>query len=595
MRTLLAIVLLPASTLAQDAPPVGQAAFDAFARARAVVLGETMPEAAPPEVWGASVTLRQGGRRVVADVLAFDRPRSGLIDAAARELPALAGAVDPQTARFTVELAGRPSPIDGSRGLGDVALAIRPGLDGVAVRAGGGTAVVFPDAALAGAMLPSDMVVSALREAMDGRLPPGVEAGPGAWARYADTALKTGEAEAFRAPVTVLAQGDDGFAPTFKHRGGAVIGLQELTPDSMRRWANGMVLHLRSRQYDGLEPYGLRGTLDPRTGAFLSPIDEPFAQALAAHAMLVYGSSAWAPEGEAAAARSGGLVLLRQLALVTPVRVGAMGDLGGDAPLEPEPWSDLAAAAMTTVALGHLDASDFEAYPELAAMRERCAAAVRGAVSLSITGSAVFDPDAPVATHGLLALALVRLGQSDAARGEDTQAGRAAARAIVARVEPELLVGQMPWVLQAMGPDERLVGGDALVRMRELVWQHQLTGPEVEGDDRDLAGGIVFTRGGPPLPTWQTARAAAAAGAMLNDPRLTAEAERAGEFLRVLRTLRFLRQLTIDQSLGHLLEADEIASGGVRAAAWDQRQPSIATSLTLLAVCEALDAAYSPR
>ncbi|GIW74126.1 MAG: hypothetical protein KatS3mg103_0648 [Phycisphaerales bacterium] len=40
----------------------------------------------------------------------------------------------------------------------------------------------------------------------------------------------------------------------------------------------------------------------------------------------------------------------------------------------------------------------------------------------------------------------------------------------------------------------------------------------------------------------------------------------------------FLRQLTADASLDHLLEADELAFGGVRAAVWDQRQPSVATS-----------------
>lgn len=606
MRMLLAITMLAQAALAQDsvpgaqdAPPMGQPAFDAFARARAVVLGEDRPDAELPpdlpEAWGASVTLRQDGRRFVADVLAFDRPRAGLVDAAARELPALVGAIDQGAARFTVELAGRPSMIDGTRGLGDVALSIRPGLDAVAVRTGDASAVVFPDAALAGAMLPSDMVVTALREAMAGRLPAGIADEPGAWERYADAALKRGEAEAFRAPVTVLAQGDDGLAPSMKHRGGRVVGLQELNPERLRDWARDMAAHLQRRRYDGLEPYGLRGTLDPLTGRHLSPIDEPFAQALAAHALLRYGSSSWADEEDAQRATTAGVVLLRQLALVTPVRIGAMEELGDEAPLEPEPWGNPAAAAMTIVALAHLEPAAFEAYPELASMRERCASVVRSAVGLSITGSAIFSDDAPVATHGLLALAMVRLGESDVAQGEDLQAGRAAARAVIARVEPELLVGQMPWVLMALGPGERMTGGEALVRMRELVWQHQLAGPEVDGDDRDLAGGIVFTRGGPPLPTWQSARAAVAAGAMLNDPRLTAEADRAGEFLRVLRTLRFLRQLTVDESLGHLLEADDLAAGGVRAAAWDQRQPSIATSLTLLAVCDALDAAYAPR
>jgi hypothetical protein len=592
MRTLLVMLVLALPALAQDAPPVGEPAFAAFQRARAVVFGEPQGQGELPEVWGVAVTLRQGERRFIADALAFDRARDTLVDAVAREVEPPG---DMDAARLTVELAGRPSAIDGSRGLADAALAIRPGLDAVAVRAGDATAVVFPDAALAGALLPSEAIVVALREALAGRLPPGVADEPGAWGRYADSALRSGEATAFRAAVTVLAQPPDALAPTIVHRGGRVVGLHELTPDSLAQWAADMARHLQRRRHDGLEPYGLTGTLDALTGETLSPIDEPFNQALAAHALLRYGTSAWAPEQDAARARTNGLVLLRQLAFVTPVRLGAMADLGEKAPLEPEPWADPASAAMVLIAMEPLGPEAFDAYPELHAMRERCAGLVRPTVGLSITGSAIFDPKAPAAAHALLARAMVALGASGVATGEDAAIGHAAARAVLTRTEPEMLVSQMPWALTALPPEQPLPESAGLGQMRELVWGHQLEGPAVEGDNRDLAGGIVFTRGGPPLPTWQTARAAAAMGAMLMDERLTGADQRAGEFLKLLRTLRFLRQLTADDSLGHLLADADKPAGGVRAALWDQRQPSVATSLTLMAVCDALDAAHRPR
>ncbi len=591
MRVCLAILVLASFTFAKDLPPSGEEAFAAFSRARAVVFGEAPDNAVLPEVWGVAVTLRQGSRRFIADSLAFDRPRSGLVDAVAREVERPSDG----DARLTVELAGRPSAIDGVRGLADVALSIRPGLDAVAVRAGDATAVVFPDAGLAGAMLPTDMIVAVLREALQNQLPPGVANEPGAWARYADAAVRDGEAIVYRAPVTVLAQPMDAPAPVLIHRGGRVVGMNELTPDALVAWAGDMAEHLNRRRHEGLEPYGLRGTLDALSGEPMSPVDEPFDQALVAHALMRYGTSSWAPADKADRARTVGLVLLRQLAFVTPVRIGAMADLGDEAPLEPEPWGDVASAAMVLISMEPLEAEAFDAYPELHAMRDRCAAVVRAAVGLSITGAAVFDPDVPVSAHALVARATVSLGASDIAGSEDTQIGRAAARAVVTRVEPELLVSQMPWVLAALDVSQPPTGADALRRMRDMVWAHQLEGPAVEGDNRDLAGGIVFTRGGAPLPTWQTARAAAAMGPMLLDPRLTPPETRAGEFLKLLRTLRFLRQLTVDDSLGHLLADTAMSGGGVRAAPWDQRQPSVATSLTLMALCDALDAAYLPQ
>ncbi len=589
LQVLIATVVA-SSTLAQNAPPVGQDAFDAFDRARSIALGE-QPTSEAPSVWAGAVTLRVGPERNVIDAVAFDQPRAGLIDAIAREL---VGTIDPD-ARFTVELAGRPSPIDGARGLVGVASAVRPGLDAVAVLAGDASAVVFPDAALASAALPSDMVIEALRDARANTLPAAVENEPGAWARYADAALRSGEISAFRLPVTALAQVGDAPAPRLLSRGGRVIGLGEINPPAMLAWAGDMASHLQGRRYTGLEPYGLRGTLDPLTGEFLSPVDDPFAQALAAYALLRFGRSGWAPAAQTQSARTAGFVILRQLAFVTPIRIGAMAELGDRAPLEREPWAEPASAAMTLIAMEPLEAEAFELYPELDSMRDRCAQVVRDAGSASITGDPVFADDAPATTHALLARALVALGRSPAGVASDLPIGQDAARSVVNQNGPALLVTQMPWALSALGPDDREDANQILIEMRRLILENQLAGPEVEGDDRDLAGGIVFSRGGPPVPTWQTARAAAALGAMRNDPELTPAADQPARFLELLRTLRFLRQLTADDSLDHLLADPALSAGGVRAALWDQRQPSIATSLALLAACEALDAAFQTR
>lgn len=598
LRSFLIVCLLAASTLAQDAPsdspPIGVEALSAFEHAKAVVFGDEQPSDAALAVWGVAVTLRHGAReRTVAASMALDMPDAGLVAAVARALPQPRAASD----RLTIELAGRPVPIDSGRGLGEATLAISPGLDAIAVRVGGRVETVFPDAALADGMLPTDMIIAAVRRAMDGLLPPGHEPGPGAWERYVDAALRRGEIDLFRAPATVLAQPPDTDAPRFVHRGGRVVARAELTPQALVDWAGDMADNLRRRQHDGLEPYGLLGTPDALTGRATVPVEDPFAQALAAHALARYAASPWAPPERAGRAGTAALVLLRQLAFVTPVRLGALAEMGDNAPLEVEAWSAPAPAAMALIALEHFEEATIEAHPELSAMRDRCAAIVRSTVGLSITGQAVFAPELPENARALAARALLALSRGGIAREDDLAHAHAAARAVAERQGPEMLVSQMPWLFEALpvegfGPAAQAGHmADALRQMRELVRAHTLSGPEVAGPDHDLAGGVVFTRGGPPLPTWQTARAALALAAMLGDDRLTPGQQRPAEFLHLLHMLRFLRQLTVDDSMAHLLADASKSAGGLRAAPWDQRQPAVATALALLAVCEAIDAA----
>jgi hypothetical protein len=80
---------------------------------------------------------------------------------------------------------------------------------------------------------------------------------------------------------------------------------------------------------------------------------------------------------------------------------------------------------------------------------------------------------------------------------------------------------------------------------------------------------------------------------MLADARVTSVAERPAEIGRLLAGLRYLRQLTADESVAWMAVDAQSLAGGVRAAPWDTSQPIDASAMTLLAVlrsAQALDA-----
>jgi hypothetical protein len=182
----------------------------------------------------------------------------------------------------------------------------------------------------------------------------------------------------------------------------------------------------------------------------------------------------------------------------------------------------------------------------------------------------------------------------------------AALRAAYARTPPGEWVGLMPWAGWAeieiaaarrnlAGGDGALVGEAALRDVRELLWRHQVGTSDVSPTDRDLVGGIVFTRGRQPLPTWHSLRPLALAATMMGDPRLTAENEFPGQVLRMLASVRFLRQLCADDAV--MSWADGPA-WGVRAATWTDEQPEEATPMALVVLSEmvrSLDAVAERR
>lgn len=186
--------------------------------------------------------------------------------------------------------------------------------------------------------------------------------------------------------------------------------------------------------------------------------------------------------------------------------------------------------------------------------------------------------------RALVGFALARTGESESAR-ELLSTVRSVENA-------SQYVGLMPW----FGWAERELAGEgeipsavALRQLRGIVTDFQLTAADAGADNLDLVGGVVFTSGALPLPTWQTARPMAFLATMLRDPRLTEPTERDEELASLLNALRFLRQLSATESEGFMYREPAEAAGGVRAATWDQTMSTDATAMTLLTVLETLE------
>ncbi len=478
---------------------------------------------------------------------------------------------------ISLELAGPLVPIAPGE-WSEAALDLAPGIDGVAARIGEQTAAVFPGAMMAGGMDPGRGLAAAVSKA---------GGDPSLIVKKPPELAKDLGAVFYRFRTTHLAQARPGEPPMFLHRGGRVVETRDLTEVALRHWADGLAGNLMRRRWPGVDKYGLQGTYDPVKGTYEGerPFAGPAEQALAMTALHLYwmGNQNTARGDEVHAAI---MALASDLAVVEP----------GETPA----WNDLVAASLfLPFASGAALAEKWreEGRTEFAESARRC----RETLDAALDPTGTFAPGVPDA-----ALSLVLCGLGFAAvpeHGPDAETLarrlRAGIQSVYAATPPGGLVGRMPWLGYAdlaaaareqPGRDGRpeLRSAVALREMRTLVWKHQLRPEDLPGEQRDLAGGVVFTAARNPLPSWQSARPLAFIAAMLGDPRLTDAKEAPGELARLLASLRFLRQLSASEAEGHMYPNPDRALWGVRASLWDQRQPIEATALTLMTVCETL-------
>lgn len=480
-----------------------------------------------------------------------------------------------------LQVAGELTPL-GGRTFQEAVLRLTPGLDGVAARRGGRIESVFPGTMLSTNLSTSGALSAAVNELqIDAPGIGSVRIGIG------DPRISLRQLRddfglvVYMFRVQHIAQVESGGAPRFLFRGGRVVNLGEMSMRSLRSMADQVAEHLLAHKWPREEPLGLMGTLRPWLGTYEEPVIAPPAdQAMAALALARFGDMGGAAGAE-----------------WTSAAVGVLGELAVVESGEQDPAADAVSSALYVLAaraargamIDHeLSARSFDKGQPLANMRRRC----EDAIAEWAASTPDERPSLRAPAEALVAAAL--------AEGDPPQ--RAAATEIVRRLfretGPGELVNLMPWLgwaeLALARGEDQAPAGIALRDLRNLIWRHQITASDA-GDEPDLVGGIVFTASSQLLPSWQSARPLAFVATMLGDPRLTDDDEVAQETVRLLSSLRWLRQLMVKDEEMHMFRDRDLALGGVRLALWDQRLSLEASALTLLTVVEALESLEKRR
>lgn len=568
----LLISWLPVAGQPIDAPPDRAQVDQAFEMVSGWVrAGKVSKEAQPEDLGPSAVTLRLAGERVgwgqhvgpgalaTATRLAIGRARERLGPIAEGER--WAGVADQMT--ISIEIAGPFVPLQ-QEGIDGQVARLEPGIDGVAIRIGDEMNAIFPGAALTRGMTPRESINSLLSK---------LTGDPTSAVRSLDDNLERTHAVIYRFRVRHVVQLEPGGVPFPVIRGGRVVRLGQITTESIREMADGIAAHLLRRQSgDG----GLPGAYLPTQGRYIAESGTDLNRSLVAFALLRYAHTPGADPALAVDARLRAFELLDSVAQ----HLDDPDSRSADNPL-------VAAFVLAAVAEARDSMGGIEGIDVLEELSARAFPAF----------DAVFDVDRgfvevdSVSMYGVIALGLASRA-SLSGDADDLARAEASVRASYAKTEPGKLVSQMPWLLLAEQRVGALTGEGvravtALRGMRSLIWEHQLI--EEPGTPADLVGGIVFTTRAGVRPDWTSLRAISAAAGMLGDPTLTDDDEMLAEVARLVRSLRFLRQLCADEVVGHMYVDPGHAKWGVRSSCWTHRMPADASALGLLAVCDSLD------
>lgn len=542
----------------------------------------------------ASVTLRLDGRVVgrgndAADDGATLRRAAAAAIAEARERLPVGNSAAAEAERkalssrltISLECSGDLVPVTPAT-YAEADLMILRGLEGVGVRIGESVRVVSPATMLVNGMSPGDALVAAISAASGDPLlavrtdpraqPPAIAAAKGA--------------TFYKFKAAHLVQFAPGGQPTFLFRGGKVVPSRDITVDSLRRQADDHVDWLlrwdASRRSD--PPDWPRGTYFPARDAY-----EPAAASLAEYAVATYAIHRFiAVKARFQEGADPWRIVRPGAAAAAPLRFGPRR-------LEQQPLTNVDAGPMFGCLRSLVAMAPYEHLPVTPGMTPPEVSAHDASLAMLYTASSGWSEAVPANTRAFAAFVLARratLVPGEPGRDDRVASARAAVRSIFRDTRPEMLVMHMPW----LGWAELLLAGQgevpaapALRDMRDLIWKFQLTDEDAGEEGPDLVGGIVFTSSAELLPTSQSLRPLAFLATMMGDARLTDAAERPMQVARMLRSLRFVRQLAMDEPAAYAAANPETAMWGVRAAAWDMRQSPEATSLALLTVCNTLD------
>lgn len=459
-----------------------------------------------------------------------------------------------------IELGGEFVPLVGETEL-DFLSQINPGIDGIAVRAGERIGVTFP-----GQMLASGWSAQqALMHAIAPLELPQVDFG---------TLRNRYGLVVYRFETEHLAQPESGAEPVFLHRCGRRVSMGEVSGARILGAAGEAALFLERLAWPGPEPHGIRGDYDPIADSYAPAIAPPASQAIAAWALSVYAQTPGVDAAESARALRSARETLSEFTLATE--------------FEDDPGLDPGALALWLVAMEESGGAGVYGEGEAAERIEKFAEDARAGLLGLADDAERFDAQ-PGVIRAMVALSLSYGGDEDS-----VGKAKEIARWLYVETAPGDLVALMPWLglaSERLAADGKIGAEGALREMRSVIERFTIHGEEADAGTDDLVGGVVFTRGRTPLPSWQSLRPVSFLAAMIGDDRLTGAHERGASWLSLVESLRFAMQLQVDETAGHMFVRPEAARGGVRLALWDQRCSVNATALALVSWCEALQSA----
>ncbi len=547
---------------------------------------------------GACVTLRLHGheltRAISMDAAASLRSAADQAIVSARAampeprdmLQRAARAEQWKSATASIELAGPLVEVDLAT-FADAGGRVMTGIEGVAVRMGDRVEATFPAQMLVANDTPPTAFLSLVsRITGDPTL-----AMPGVPAHDAGDLAKSHSLRFYKFRVVHAAQAAPGAAALPLTRGGRIVMSRDITMASMREFAQHLsdnILAQRTTADGRDELFSAYWPLQDRAAEVAGPREKALAcLALCESARLTHtpGADATLPPPVAAAQE-----------LLIPLL-----SIDGRLPADDLPP---ATAAMLVVSMSEL--CTWTGKPK-GDWFDKTHARLAQAVQSSVDESGAWNDTTRVPERSIIALALVQLATdpvmgtgnraSPAAQSSLTRAD-AAIRALFRDTAPGALVMHMPWLARAeflLANDDPIKSAAALRQMRDTAWSMQVGDAEARLAGNDLEGGLMLAgAGGDTTPTAQSARPFAFFAQALGDQRLTDKSELPAQTSRMLRALRFLRQLSLDTNWDWCLPNQQQAHWGVRTSVTDQRQSLDATSMTLITVSSALRSLESP-
>lgn len=577
------LTLLGLCRAAAAEPPSPDVAATAWVEARSWVDRLDAPESGSPEAAvplegcsGVAVTLLAAGRPVAmgedtepdGEMLrrAVGRALRRLSEHPSAEWPPPLREAFRQQLTLDIELLGAPRPLLG-RTFAEAGERIEPGIDGMAFRRGDRWAVAFPSrlAAIGTAADPGRTLRQLAKEL---ELPP----------LELSELLAQSEIGAYRMPSISLGQRHPGAAPQELVRGGATVPLSEIDSTLAAEMAALLLAHLEARflpQADAaaeasrdaaaaLAGLGLRGDYDPIADRHLPLAASPLEQALAAWAAARLGET---------------LPQLRQPAARLARRV--LGDLAVENPIEESPLGTVdAAAAIVLASLATETATD----PLEADLVSRATAVLREAL---LAEAAAVGETLSAGRAALLAATALEATRRGGPEIVEPAVAAAIARSAWDRASPQQRIGLLAWfALAARATDPPAIPREELAALRSFLQTRQLGAAA----PADLRGGFDLEDRLRPAADARSIVPAVGVAVLLGDHRLTEASELATAIGSHRRMLRFLRQLQVSPPADARFRRPASARGGIRAAAWESREPLLAAAMAIWLLAESFAA-----